>query len=139
MIKYTKRNDRIMKIPVEKNKEYIVEIIDNGSEGEGIAKVDGYTIFIKDGIKGEKAKVLILKVLSSHAFAKIIKIIEKSEKRKEPDCISYNRCGGCDLRHIEYLETLEIKKNKVQNLINKNLKNKIKIENIIRNGKSILL
>ena len=33
-------------IPVEKNKEYEVEIIDNGYEGEGIAKIDGFTIFI---------------------------------------------------------------------------------------------
>lgn len=128
-----------MKVPVEKNKEYIVEIIDNGSEGEGIAKIDGYTIFVKDGIKGEKVKILILKVLSSHAFAKIVEIIEKAKTRKEADCESYNRCGGCNLRHMEYLETLEIKKNAVQNLVNKNLKNNIKIENIIRNGKSILL
>ena len=40
-------------IPVEKNKEYIVDIIDNGFEGEGIAKIDGYTIFIDGVIKGE--------------------------------------------------------------------------------------
>ena len=54
------------KIPVEKNKEYIVEIIDNGFEGEGIAKIDNFTIFIPGTIKGEKVRVLIVKVLSSH-------------------------------------------------------------------------
>ena len=43
-----------MKQPVEKNKEYIVDIIDNGFEGEGIAKIDGFTIFIPNAIKGEK-------------------------------------------------------------------------------------
>ncbi len=43
-------------IPVEKNKEYIVDIIDNGYEGEGIAKIDNYTIFIPGAIKGEKVK-----------------------------------------------------------------------------------
>ena len=53
-----------MEIPVEKNKEYIVEIIDNGFEGEGIAKIDNFTIFINGAIKGEKIKILIVKVLS---------------------------------------------------------------------------
>ena len=48
------------KIPVEKNKEYIVEIIDNGFEGEGIAKIDNFTIFINGAIKGEKCKILIV-------------------------------------------------------------------------------
>ena len=57
---------------VEKNKEYIVDIIDNGFQGEGIAKIDGLTIFIPNAIKGEKIKVLIVKVLTSHAFCKII-------------------------------------------------------------------
>ena len=52
------------KILVEKNKEYIVEIIDNGFEGEGIAKIDNFTIFINGAIKGEKVKILIVKVLS---------------------------------------------------------------------------
>ena len=49
----------------------IVQIIDNGFEGEGIAKIDGYTIFVKGAIKGEEVKILILKTLASHAFAKI--------------------------------------------------------------------
>ena len=44
---------------VEKNNEYIVDIIDNGYEGEGIAKIDGFTIFIPGAIKGEKIKILI--------------------------------------------------------------------------------
>ena len=61
---------------LEKNKEYIVDIIDNGFEGEGIAKIDGFTIFIPNAIKGEKIKILIVKVVSSHAFGKIIEIIE---------------------------------------------------------------
>ena len=70
------------KIPVEKNKEYIVEIIDNGFEGEGIAKVDNFTIFVPGAIKGEKIKILIVKVLSSHAFGKILEIIKKSDARQ---------------------------------------------------------
>lgn len=122
-------NDKI--IPVEKNKEYVVEIIDNGFEGEGIAKIDGYTIFVPNAIKGEKVKILIVKVLSSHAFGKIIEVIEASKYRVESDCSTYKRCGGCDLRHIKYEKTLEMKQNAVQSLVNKTLNNKIKVSKVV--------
>ncbi len=122
-------NDKI--IPVEKNKEYVVEIIDNGFEGEGIAKIDGYTIFVPNAIKGEKVKILIVKVLSSHAFGKIIEVIEASKYRVESDCSTYKRCGGCNLRHIKYEKTLEMKQNAVQSLVNKTLNNKIKVSKVV--------
>ncbi len=119
------------KIPVEKNKEYVVDIIDNGFEGEGIAKIDNFTIFVPGAIKGEKIKILILKVLSSHAFGKILEIIEKSEYRQEVDCDTYKRCGGCNIRHIKYEDTLKMKQNAVQSLVNKTLKNKIEVKSTI--------
>ena len=120
-----------MKVAVEKNKEYVVEIIDNGFEGEGIAKIDNFTIFIPNSIKGEKVRILIVKVLKSHAFGKIMGIITPSENRIESDCSTYKRCGGCNLRHIKYEETLKMKKNAVQSLVNKTLKTKIKVEEIL--------
>ena len=118
-------------LPVEKNKEYIVNIIDNGFEGEGIAKIDNFTIFIPGAIKGENVKVLIVKVLSSHAFGKITKIIEPSIYRKETDCDTYKRCGGCNMRHIKYEDTLKMKQNAVQSLVNKTLKLKIQVNKTI--------
>lgn len=116
---------------VEKNKEYIVDIIDNGFQGEGIAKIDGFTIFIPNAIKGEKIRILIVKVLSSHAFGKILEIIESSQNRIESDCTTYKRCGGCSLRHIKYEETLTMKQNAVQSLVNKALDNKIKVNKTV--------
>ena len=115
-------------MPIEKNKEYIVDIIDNGFNGEGIAKIDDFTIFINGAIKGEKVKILIVKVLTSYAFGKIIEIIKKASYRVEEDCATYKRCGGCSLRHIDYKETLKIKQNSVQSLVDKTLKDKIKVE-----------
>ena len=120
--------------PVEKNKEYIVNILDNGFEGEGIAKVNDFTIFIPGAIKGEKIKILIVKVLSSHAFGKIIEIIEKSKNRKEAECVTYKRCGGCNLRHVDYEETLNMKQNAVQSLVNKTLKKSIIVKPTVAMG-----
>ena len=117
---------------MKKNEEYIVDIIDNGYEGEGIAKIDNFTIFISGAIKGEKVKIVIVKVTSSYAYGKILEIIEKSEDRIEDiDCSTYKRCGGCNLRHMNYNKTLELKKNTVQNLVNKTLKNKIEVKDTI--------
>lgn len=116
---------------IQKNQEYIVEIIDNGYEGEGIAKINNFTVFIPGAIKGEKVKILIVKVLSSHAFGKILEVIKKSEDRQEADCTTYKRCGGCNLRHIKYAETLKMKQNAVQSLVNKTLKNKVEVQETI--------
>ena len=116
---------------IKKNQEYIVDIIDNGYEGEGIAKIDTFTIFIPGAIKGEKVKIIIVKVLSSHAFGKIIEVIEPSKDRQEPDCKTYKRCGGCNLRHIKYEETLKMKQNAVQSLVNKTLKNKVQVQKTV--------
>ena len=116
---------------VQKNQEYVVDIIDNGFEGEGIAKIDNFTIFIPGTIKGEKVRVLIVKVLSSHGFGKIVEIIEKSQARQDVDCNTYKRCGGCNLRHVKYEETLKMKQNAVQSLVNKTLKNKLQVKETV--------
>ena len=117
---------------MKKNDEYIVDIIDNGFQSEGIAKIDGMTVFIPNAIKGEKTKIKILKVTSTHAFGKIIEIIEKSKSRKEPDCDTYNRCGGCNLRHIDYESTIEMKKSSVKNTLKKILGRNIEIDDVIK-------
>ncbi len=116
---------------IEKNKEYVVEIIDNGYEGEGIAKIDDFTVFIPGVIRGETCKVLIVKVNKSFAYGKVLEIISKAESRKKVDCTTYKRCGGCDLRHIDYEYTLKMKQAIVQNLVNKTLSKDIEVNSTI--------
>jgi len=117
---------------IAKNEEYVVEIIDNGFQGEGIAKIDGMAVFIPNCLKGEKAKIRILKVTSSLAYGKVIEIIEKSVYRNESDCDTFPRCGGCSLRHINYDYTLEIKKNSVESTLKKALGREIKIVDVLK-------
>ena len=112
---------------IKKNQEYIVDIIDNGYEGEGIAKIQNFTIFIPNAIKGERCKIIIVKVNKNFAYGKILEILSKSNNRIEIDCNTYKRCGGCDLRHIDYNYTLKMKQDMVQNLVNKSLQNIIEI------------
>ena len=117
----------MLNIPIKKNEEYIVDILDNGFEGEGITKIDNFTIFVPGAIKGEKVRILIVKVLSSYGYGKLLEVIKSSENRQEVDCKTYKRCGGCNLRHIKYEYTLKMKQNAVQSLVNKTLKNKVNV------------
>lgn len=64
-------------------------------------------------------------------FGKVIEIITPSKARQETDCNTYKRCGGCNLRHMKYEETLSIKKEMVQNLVRKTLKQDIDVKETI--------
>ena len=60
-----------------------------------------------------------------------MEIVIPSKTRQPSDCSSYRRCGGCNLRHMQYHETLEFKKNMVQNLTNKTLEQRIQVKDTI--------
>ena len=105
---------------VEKNKEYIFDIISQGYEGEGIAKIDNkYPIFIEGALKGEKVKVRIVKVNKNFAYGKLIEVLEASEERVNPPCAIYKRCGGCKLQHASYKAQLDFKWDRVKDCVSK--------------------
>ena len=104
---------------VEKNKEYILDIVSQGYEGEGIAKIDSYPIFIPGALTSEKVKVLIVKVNKNFAFGKLLEIIEPAKDRAIPKCEHYKRCGGCSIQHMEYKNQLDFKFDRVKDCINK--------------------
>lgn len=105
---------------VEKNKEYILDIVTQGYEGEGIAKVNGtFPVFVEGALKGEKVNVRIVKVKKSFAYGKLVEVIEPSKERCEEKCNIYKRCGGCKLQHSTYKEQLNFKYERVKDCISK--------------------
>ncbi|WP_017414132.1 23S rRNA (uracil(1939)-C(5))-methyltransferase RlmD [Clostridium tunisiense] len=106
-------------INIEKNRDYIVTIENYGHEGEGVAKVEGFTVFIAGALKGEVVKVKIIKVNKNYGVGKLLEVIEASEKRVEPVCGTYKRCGGCNLQHYSYEEQLNFKTERVKNVISR--------------------
>ena len=117
---------------MKKNEEYVVEIVDQGFQGEGIAKVDGHVVFVPGAIKGEKVKIKLLRVTSKACYAKVLEILEKSKSRMMQDCKTYPKCGGCDLRHMNYETTLEIKKVAVENTLKKALGRTVKVDEVLK-------
>lgn len=99
----------------QKNDIVQVEITDLGTDGEGIGKIDGYTLFVKDAIIGDFVEVKIMKAKKSYAYAKLEKVITPSLFRVEPKCGFAKSCGGCQLQAMSYEKQLDFKNNKVKN------------------------
>jgi 23S rRNA (uracil1939-C5)-methyltransferase len=104
---------------LENNKEYIVKIESLGYEGEGVAKIDRYPIFIPGALKDETVRIEIIKTKKKYAYGKLLEIIEESDERKEPKCVNYEKCGGCTLMHLSYEGQLDFKFNRVKDCIKK--------------------
>lgn len=102
---------------LKKNDQVEITIEDMGSEGEGIGKYEGYTLFVKDTAIGDKALVQITKAGRTYGYARLVKLIEPSPFRVSPRCPIAAKCGGCQLQHIDYAKQLEFKENKVKNCL----------------------
>lgn len=101
----------------EKNDILEVEIIDQGMTGEGIGKIEGYALFVKDTVIGDVVRVKIMKAKKNYAFAKLIEIVTPSPYRVEPVCPKASSCGGCQLQAMNYQQQLKFKQEKVYNNI----------------------
>ena len=105
---------------IEKNKHYTAIVSENGFGGEGIVKTkDGFTVFIPFALKGEEIEYRVVKVLSSHAYGKLIKVIKPADSRREPVCPVFWRCGGCNFLHMDYSRQKEIKFQQVKSCMKK--------------------
>lgn len=105
--------------PVTKNQELTVDIIDLTHEGMGIAKVDGYPLFIENALHGEKVTIHVLKVGNKFGFAKVKDFLRKSPDRIENADERYIRTGIAPLAHLSYEKQLLFKQQQVENVMKK--------------------
>lgn len=102
---------------VEKDKVYKLKIDGLGSSGEGVGKVDGFTIFVRGAIPEDIVKVKINILKKNYAVGELVEIIEPSKNRIEPKCPNANVCGGCQIMHMEYSAQLEMKRKTVEDAL----------------------
>lgn len=102
---------------IKKNDQIEITIEDIGAEGEGIGRYEGYALFVKDTVMGDRALVQVMKTGKTYGYARLIKLIEPSEFRVDPRCPIAAKCGGCQLQHVDYQKQLEYKENKVRNCL----------------------
>lgn len=102
----------------KKNDVLTVTIEDIGNDGEGIGKVDGFALFVKDAVIGDTVSVKIMKAKKNYAYAKLEKVITPSPFRVEPKCAFHKQCGGCQIQAMSYDRQLQFKQDKIRgNLI----------------------
>ncbi|WP_339998403.1 23S rRNA (uracil(1939)-C(5))-methyltransferase RlmD [Priestia aryabhattai] len=106
-----------LKPPVEKNEYIDVAFEDLTHDGAGVAKVNGFPIFVQNALPGESGQVKVIKVKKGYAFGKLIKHHTISEQRVEAPCPVYKQCGGCQLQHVSYEGQLQFKQKQVKDVM----------------------
>lgn len=108
-----------LEVDMEFKKNQMVELYidDIGNEGEGIGHIDGYALFLKDAVIGDKVRAKIIKTKKNYGFARVEELLESSADRVEPKCPKARQCGGCTLQHLSYEKQLEYKFHKVKNCL----------------------
>lgn len=104
---------------IKKNDIYTIEIEDLSTDGSGIGKVDGYTLFVKDALIGDTAEVKVIKTKKHYGYGRLMRIITPSPDRVEAPCPHARSCGGCQIQHLSYERQLAFKENKVRNLLSR--------------------
>ncbi|MDF9844592.1 MULTISPECIES: 23S rRNA (uracil(1939)-C(5))-methyltransferase RlmD [unclassified Paenibacillus] len=97
-------------LPVSKNDEVMLDIIGMTHEGEGVGRVEGFTLFVQGALPGEKVQAKVLKTKKQYGYAKLLKLVQPSSDRIAPPCDIYDQCGGCQLQHMDYTAQLAWKR-----------------------------
>ena len=99
----------------KKDDRLTLTITDTGIDGEGIGKIDGFTLFIKDAVPGDTVEAKIMKAKKNYAYARLEKVITPSPFRVTPRCEFARSCGGCQIQTLSYDAQLKFKTDKVRN------------------------
>ena len=86
-----------------------VEILSLSLDGRGVARPNGKTLFVRDALPGEQVEVTIEKSGKRFDEGSLAQQISASDKRVQPACQYYGRCGGCDLQHLDSQAAVELK------------------------------
>jgi len=98
---------------MEPKQELRLSIETVASDGRGVARVEGYVVFVDGGVQGDLLEVRIRRRRRRFAEAEIVAVIEPGGERRTPRCRYAGVCGGCQWQHIDYQAQLELKRRHV--------------------------
>lgn len=93
--------------------EFEIAIQRLGIYGEGVGKLQGFTVFVEGALPGECALVKIYEKRKTYARAHLLDLLSTSPHRVTPICPLFGECGGCQFLHLEYSQQLEVKRQRV--------------------------
>lgn len=91
--------------------ELVVESLAYG--GRGLARIDGFVIFIDRTIPGQRVLARIIRKKASYAEARVVEVLQDSPQAITPRCVHFGTCGGCLWQNLDYQQQLEAKRNQV--------------------------
>lgn len=115
---------------IKKGSKLVVTCTGFNHEAQGICKIDGikddeevtnFILFIPNMIPGEKGQIEITKLSKTYGYGEIVKIYKetRSTNRVYPECRHYDKCGGCNIMHMNYSEQLAFKTEMVTSTLKK--------------------
>jgi 23S rRNA (uracil1939-C5)-methyltransferase len=90
-----------------------VPVIDTGTEGQGICKIDNRVVFVPGVVPGDVIDLEIFRSRSKSAFGRVTRVVTPSEKRAVPQCEHFGSCGGCKWQNMQYHWQLHFKQKQV--------------------------
>jgi 23S rRNA (uracil1939-C5)-methyltransferase len=106
-----------MAAPVARDQELELHVDSLAYGGNGVARLNGFVVFVRRGLPGDTVRARVTKVKRSHAEALAVDIVEPSDKRVEAPCAHYPACGGCRFQDLAYDAQLEAKQEQVRDAL----------------------
>jgi len=103
----------------------------------GIGTIENKIVFVPKTLPEELVDINIVLEKKKFSEGALTKMLEKSSARKEPICPYFFECGGCQLLHVDYETSLNLKQEKVNDIINKNFQQKFEIKNIVSSDENL--
>src|ERR687884_1416432 len=102
-----------MAAPVARDDEVELEVDSLAYGGNGVARMNGFVVFVRRGLPGDRVRARVTKVQRRHAEALAVEVLEPSPRRVEAPCDHYPACGGCRFQDLAYEAQLEAKEAQV--------------------------
>jgi 23S rRNA (uracil1939-C5)-methyltransferase len=98
---------------VRKDQELELRIDSLAYGGSGVARLNGFVVFVRRGLPGDTVRARVTKVKRSHAEATALEVVEPGAPRVEAPCAHFPACGGCRFQDLAYEAQLEAKARQV--------------------------
>jgi 23S rRNA (uracil1939-C5)-methyltransferase len=106
-----------MAAPVTRDQEVELSVESLAFGGNGVARLNGFVVFVRRGLPGDKVRARVTKVQRRHAEALAVEVLEPSPLRVDAPCEHYPACGGCRFQDLAYEAQLESKAAQVRDAL----------------------
>jgi len=104
-------------VPVAKDQELELDVESLAYGGNGVARLNGFVVFVRSGLPGDRVRARVTKVKRGYAEAVATEVLRPGPQRVEPACAHFGVCGGCRFQDLAYEAQLEQKQAQVRDAL----------------------